>query len=68
MADIAKMADSANRIKQRSDTVVGWPLAAIKGIEAHGVRHAPDVKRLVPLVLRNLEERKLKPRGKSHAH
>jgi hypothetical protein len=46
MADLQRLVVSARAIKGRSDRSVGWKLAAIKAVEASGVRHKPDVSRL----------------------
>lgn len=56
MADIKKLVEATKRIKESSDASVGWPLAAIKAVEAQGIRHPPDVRRLQKEILEELRK------------
>ncbi|HEY0979258.1 MAG TPA: hypothetical protein VGE23_00215 [Candidatus Paceibacterota bacterium] len=55
-ASVSELAQATQRMKERSDRSVGWPLAAIKAIEGKGIRHKPDVDRLKKSVLAHLRE------------
>lgn len=46
MADIQQLVVRTRAIKAKSDRSVGWKLAAMKAVEASGVRNESDVKRI----------------------
>jgi hypothetical protein len=56
MADIPRIVVIARAIKAKSDQAVGWKLAAIKAVEASGVRHKPDVERISAQVYAELRK------------
>ncbi len=62
MADIEKLVLATERMKAKSDKSVGWPLAAIKAIEASGIKNKQDTERLKEAVLQRLKQRSNKAR------
>jgi len=65
MANIPQLVASARSIKSRSDQSVGWKLAAMKAVEASGVTHKPDVKRISGEVFEELRKSGDVPNSKS---
>jgi hypothetical protein len=46
--------EATKAVKSRSDSSVGWPLAAIKAIQSKSITHGPDVRRLTRVVMNEL--------------
>lgn len=69
MLSTAELTEATIRVKQRSDKSVGWPLAAIKAIEAKNILHLPDVKKRKMEVLAELRKRGIirAPKRRRHA-
>ena len=57
MSDIMALTEATIRKKSTFDESVGWPLAAIKTIEAQGITFRPDVIRLKKEILAELRTR-----------
>ncbi len=56
MANIPRLVERTREIKRDSDQSVGWKLAAMKAVEAQGIRYKPDVKRLSEQVMAELRK------------
>ena len=57
MANIQALADAAVRKRIELTANVGPTLVIVRAIEAQGIRHKPDVDRLVPQVREELKRR-----------